>query len=84
VRLSGGQRQRIGLARALYRQAAVLVLDEATSALDTATEAQVLASIAALGAQVTVLMIAHRASSLVGCQRLIRIAHGQAHPERQP
>ena len=84
VRLSGGQRQRIGLARALYRQAAVLVLDEATSALDTATEAQVLTSIAALGAQVTVLMIAHRASSLVGCQRLIRIAHGQAHPERQP
>ncbi|MFM7647887.1 MAG: ATP-binding cassette domain-containing protein, partial [Cyanobium sp.] len=84
VRLSGGQRQRIGLARALYRQAAVLVLDEATSALDTATEAQVLASIAALGAQITVLMIAHRASSLVGCQRLIRIAHGQAHPEPQP
>jgi ABC-type transport system involved in cytochrome bd biosynthesis fused ATPase/permease subunit len=44
----------------------------------------VLASIAALGAQVTVLMIAHRASSLVGCQRLIRIAHGQAHPDPQP
>ena len=84
VRLSGGQRQRIGLARALYRQAAVLVLDEATSALDTATEAQVLACIAALGAQITVLMIAHRASSLVGCQRLIRIAHGQAHPDPQP
>ena len=81
VRLSGGQRQRIGLARALYRQAAVLVLDEATSALDTATEAQVLASISALALQTTVVVIAHRASSLVGCQRLIRIVKGQLHPE---
>jgi ATP-binding cassette subfamily B protein len=59
----------------------VLVLDEATSALDTATEAQVLASISALALQTTVVVIAHRASSLVGCQRLIRIVNGQLHPE---
>ena len=60
VRLSGGQRQRIGLARALYKQADVLVLDEATSALDDATEKSVMQAIESLGAEITVLMIAHR------------------------
>jgi len=84
VRLSGGQRQRIGIARALYRQAPVLVLDEATSALDTATESRVMEAIADLGPGITVLMIAHRLSSLAGCHRLIRVAQGEAHPEPLP
>ena len=84
VRLSGGQRQRIGIARALYRQAPVLVLDEATSALDSATEARVMEAIAGLGPRITVLMIAHRLSSLAGCHRLIRIDCGQAYPEPVP
>ena len=77
IRLSGGQRQRIGIARALYKQASVLILDEATSALDDATQAAVIASIAALGPDITVLMIAHRASTLEGCDRIVRIQHGR-------
>ena len=60
VRLSGGQIQRIGLARALYKDATVLVLDEATSALDDATEANIIAGLQRLGRRYTVLMIAHR------------------------
>jgi ATP-binding cassette subfamily B protein len=64
VRLSGGQRQRIGLARALYKGAAVLGLDEATSALDDVTEAQVIGALAELAPEITIVMVAHRASSL--------------------
>jgi ATP-binding cassette subfamily B protein len=77
VRLSGGQRQRIGLARALYKGAAVLVLDEATSALDDATEAEVIASLTALAPDITIVMVAHRASSLALCNRTIRIEAGR-------
>jgi len=77
VRLSGGQRQRVGIARALYKQASVLILDEATSALDDATEAAVIASIAALGPEITLLMIAHRRSTLEGCQRILRVEKGR-------
>jgi ABC-type multidrug transport system fused ATPase/permease subunit len=76
VRLSGGQRQRMGIARALYRHADVLVLDEATSALDGETEASVMESIGALGADVTVLMVAHRLSTLDGCERVVHFAEG--------
>lgn len=76
VRLSGGQRQRIGLARALYKQADVLVLDEATSALDDATEESVMAAIKALGNELTVLMIAHRVSTLRDCDQIIELADG--------
>ena len=66
VRLSMGQRQRIGIARALYGRAILLIFDEATSALDSETEADVLSAVAALGREMTVVMIAHRASTLVG------------------
>jgi ABC-type multidrug transport system fused ATPase/permease subunit len=77
VRLSGGQRQRLGIARALYKRAAVLILDEATSALDDSTEAAVMDSLSALGGDLTVLMIAHRLSTLADCDRLVRLAGGR-------
>lgn len=77
VRLSGGQRQRIGIARALYKQASVLVLDEATSALDDATEAGIMDSIQKLGRTYTVLMIAHRTTTLRDCDRVYRMEHGR-------
>jgi ABC-type multidrug transport system fused ATPase/permease subunit len=77
VRLSGGQRQRIGIARALYKRASVLVFDEATSALDTRTEEGVMASIAALSDDITIVMIAHRLTTLVDCDRIIHLEHGR-------
>jgi ABC-type multidrug transport system fused ATPase/permease subunit len=77
VRLSGGQRQRIGIARALYKNARVLVFDEATSALDTRTEEGVMASIAALGGDITIVMIAHRLTTLKDCDRVIRLEGGR-------
>lgn len=76
VRLSGGQRQRIGIARALYRRADVLVLDEATSALDGRTEASVMEAISELGGDVTVLMVAHRITTLELCDRVIHLERG--------
>jgi ABC-type multidrug transport system fused ATPase/permease subunit len=76
VRLSGGQLQRIALARALYRDPAVLVLDEPTSALDAATECQVLESVRAHGPR-TVLLVAHRASTVARCDRLYTLEHGR-------
>lgn len=77
VRLSGGQRQRIGIARALYKQAAILILDEATSALDNETEASVVQSISTTGSDLTIVMIAHRLSSLRGCDVIVRMDGGQ-------
>jgi ATP-binding cassette subfamily B protein len=77
IRLSGGQRQRIGIARALYKQAKVLILDEATSALDDETEAAVMRSIMALGPELTIVMIAHRRSTLDGCDRILRMENGR-------
>ncbi len=76
VRLSGGQRQRIGIARALYKQANVLVFDEATNALDHGTENAVMGSIRDLGPELTVLMIAHRTSTLNGCERIYELTNG--------
>lgn len=73
VRLSGGQRQRIGIARALYKQADVIVLDEATSALDNETESSVMEAIEALGRDITVLMVAHRLSTLNACDTVYRL-----------
>jgi ATP-binding cassette, subfamily B, bacterial PglK len=76
VRLSGGQRQRIGIARALYKSADVIVLDEATSALDSETETAVMNGIESLENQPTVLIIAHRLSTLKGCNQIIELEGG--------
>lgn len=73
VRLSGGQRQRIGIARALYKQAQVLVFDEATSALDHETENAVMGSIHSLSVDLTILIIAHRTSTLKKCDQVINL-----------
>ena len=70
VRLSGGQRQRIGIARALYRNPAVLLFDEATSALDNATENVVMEAIHNLGGEKTILLVAHRLSTVEPCSKL--------------
>jgi ABC-type multidrug transport system fused ATPase/permease subunit len=67
VRLSGGQRQRIGIARAFYKQADVIIFDEATSALDNETETEVMNSIDILGKELTILIIAHRITTLKNC-----------------
>jgi len=73
VRLSGGQRQRIGIARALYHNPSVLVLDEATSSLDTPTEHGVMQAVQALQGTKTVIIVAHRLSTVEYCDRLYRI-----------
>jgi ATP-binding cassette subfamily B protein len=77
IRLSGGQRQRIGIARALYKSADILVFDEATSALDNKTEESVIKSIEALGKEITVIMIAHRITTLKKCTKVIELADGK-------
>ena len=76
IRLSGGQRQRIGIARALYKKSRILFFDEATSALDTRTEEAVMESINALSQSLTVIIIAHRISTVQSCDRVIRLANG--------
>lgn len=77
VRLSGGQRQRIGIARALYHGADLIVFDEATSALDNLTERGVMAAIEAVPGSKTILMIAHRLSTVKKCDRIIVLDHGE-------
>ena len=72
IRLSGGQRQRINIARALYKKADVLIFDEATSALDSATEQEVMKAIKGLGEKLTILIIAHRLTTLKECDRIIK------------
>jgi len=76
IRLSGGQRQRIGIARALYKQADVIIFDEATSALDNDTEQAVMQSIETLGQNLTILIIAHRLTTLKNCDQIIELADG--------
>ena len=73
IRLSGGQRQRIGIARALYKQANILIFDEATSALDNETEQAVMDAIDDLGEEITILIIAHRLTTLKGCDKIIKL-----------
>lgn len=77
TQLSGGQRQRVGIARALYKEATVLVLDEATSALDTTTETSVMAAIERLSKEITIFIIAHRRSTLKICDMIIHLSHGK-------
>lgn len=73
IRLSGGQRQRIGIARALYKQADVLFLDEATSSVDTLTESSIMKAIEELGNDVTLIIIAHRITTLKNCSRILEL-----------
>lgn len=73
IRLSGGQRQRIGIARALYKQADVIIFDEATSALDQETESAVMEAINGLGQELTILIIAHRLTTLKNCDLIVEL-----------
>lgn len=77
VRLSGGQRQRLGIARALYHNPELLILDEATSALDNETEAEVMKAIDGMSGNKTIIMIAHRLSTVERCDMLIKIQNGK-------
>jgi ATP-binding cassette subfamily B protein len=76
VRLSGGQRQRIGIARALYKNASVVILDEATSALDTDTEIAIMETVERLDKNLTIIMVAHRHSTLKGCDTIYQMEKG--------
>jgi len=75
-RLSGGQRQRIGIARAMYKQADVLIFDEATSALDNKTEREVMSAINSLDHELTIFIIAHRVETLKGCDIIVKVDNG--------
>ncbi|MCX7180556.1 MAG: ABC transporter ATP-binding protein [Proteobacteria bacterium] len=76
IRLSGGQRQRIGIARALYKQADVIIFDEATSALDNETEQAVMQAIENLSGDLTLLIIAHRLTTLKNCTQIVELGDG--------
>ena len=77
IRLSGGQRQRIGIARALYKQADVIVFDEATSALDNDTEQAVMQAIEGLSHDLTLIIIAHRLTTLKNCTEIVELSEGR-------
>jgi len=77
IRLSGGQRQRIGIARALYKKADFIVFDEATSALDEPTESSIMNSIYNLSSDVTLLIVAHRTSTLQNCDFVVKMDNGK-------
>ena len=76
VRLSGGQRQRVGIARALYKNAEVIVFDEATSSLDNDTESAVMEALEGLGDELTLIIVAHRLSTLRACTQVVELEHG--------
>lgn len=82
VRLSGGQRQRIGIARALYKNPQVLIFDEATSALDNATETAIMEAIHGLKGTKTMIIIAHRLTTIEACDKIYRIGNGKIILER--
>jgi ABC-type multidrug transport system fused ATPase/permease subunit len=84
VRLSGGQRQRIGIARALYHDPSVLVLDEATSSLDTMTENSVMQAVRSLKGSKTIIIVAHRLSTVEYCDRLYRLESGKVVEQGKP
>ena len=75
--MSGGQRQRIGIARALYKKADFIVFDEATSALDEPTESSIMNSIYNLSSDVTLLIVAHRTSTLQNCDFIVKMDNGK-------
>lgn len=77
IRLSGGQRQRIGIARALYKHVDVIIFDEATSALDSETEQSVMQAIECLSENLTILIIAHRLTTLKNCTQVVELDHGR-------
>jgi ATP-binding cassette, subfamily B, bacterial PglK len=77
VKLSGGQRQRIGIARALYKQANLIILDEATSALDSKTERKFMEEIEKLGDDVTIIIVAHRLTTLENCSIIVELSSGK-------
>ena len=77
VRLSGGQRQRLGVARALYHSPQVLILDEATSALDNLTEQAVMEAVQNLGHDITIILIAHRLSTVKECDTIFLLEKGE-------
>jgi ABC-type multidrug transport system fused ATPase/permease subunit len=76
IRLSGGQRQRIGIARALYKRADIMIMDEATSALDSQTERRIMDAIHQMSSRLTILMVAHRISTLSNCNKIIKMKSG--------
>jgi ABC-type multidrug transport system fused ATPase/permease subunit len=80
-RLSGGQRQRIGIARALYKKSDIIIFDEATSALDNITENKIIETINSLGDEITIIMIAHRVTTLEKCTKIIRVENGKVEVE---
>jgi len=84
VQLSGGQRQRIGIARALYKQADVIIFDEATSALDISTEESVIQAIESLNDELTILIIAHRLTTLRSCDEIIELRNGSVFKKEIP
>lgn len=77
IRLSGGQRQRIGIARALYKNASVIIFDEATSALDAKTERKVMQTIEGLSREITMIIVAHRLTTLQNCSFIIKLERGK-------
>ena len=83
VRLSGGQRQRIGMARALYHDPDILVFDEATAALDDQTESVIMNEIYGFNKDKTLIIIAHRTSTLNGCDRIYRVVNGKVIEDKE-
>ena len=84
IKLSGGERQRICIARALYKKAEILVFDEATSSLDVETEIATINAIDKLDKDITIIMIAHRESTLKRCNKIIKLDKGKIIAEGTP
>ena len=76
-RISGGERQRIGIARALYNNPKLLILDESTNSLDSETEGKILEDVISLNKDMTIIMIAHRLSTLSKCNRILKLTNSK-------